>query len=110
MCPKLFLYSSCLILKITYEMSSVTSEKHDFNEGKIARQSCISYDRNWKIETENTQHVHVKNNVWVELHQKITLEITGELEYVIILSSNNSFNFVPIYNKHTIVLQVGFIL
>lgn len=51
MCPKLFLYSSCLILKITYEMSSVTSEKHDFNEGKIARQSCISYDRNWKHPT-----------------------------------------------------------
>lgn len=51
--PKLFIYSLCLILKITYGMSSVSSEKFDTNEYKIERQSSISCDKNY----EKTHHV-----------------------------------------------------
>lgn len=46
--PKLFIYSLCIILKITYGMSSVTSEKFDTNECQIARQSYISYYQNYE--------------------------------------------------------------
>lgn len=64
-------------------MLSVSSEKFDTNECKTARQSSISYDPNYE---KKAQHVHAWR-VWVEIHQKITLEIVRELEYVIISSS-----------------------
>lgn len=54
--PKLFIYGLCLILKITYRLSSASSEKFDTNECKIARQSYISYQNDEK----KTQHVHVR--------------------------------------------------
>lgn len=44
--PKLFIYGLCLILKITYRLSSANSAKFDTNECKIARQSYISYYQN----------------------------------------------------------------
>lgn len=46
--PKLFIYGLCLILKITYRLSSASSEKFDTNECKIARQSYISYQNDEK--------------------------------------------------------------
>ena len=54
-------------------MSSVSSEKFDTNESKIARQNYISHDQ-----ISKTQHVHGKNPS--RITPKITQEIIRELK------------------------------
>lgn len=75
--PTLFMYSLCRVLKITYEMSSVSSEKFDINECKIARQSCISQDQNLKKTSICANKNILSRHTHAHTH---TLEIIGELE------------------------------